>query len=282
MNPITPLALLISTLALTGCVSAKYKLTKPEDAKPAVALNLAVTQPPVETMLNTVIVYQGPGSWKRDAYWDEYMLTVSNHGTTPLTVESASLTGLANITAAPAAEPWALEKKSQQAVQTDYALVLNDNDVAVQIGGGLATATAATAVGAGYALATGASFSGLGAPLVLAGGIVIVAPLYAGGAIYRNLTNRHEVEREFQRRSLVLPATLASSQIAQGSLFFPITPGPQRLILHCRVGNEPRDVTFDLTPLAGLHLKKRAGLPPPASEWPLPASENFTPKSIYR
>jgi len=81
---------LVVAAALAGCVTRGYKLA-PKDAPAATALNLPAAQPSVDATLQTVIVYKGPGSWKREAYWDEYVLTIANRGAVPLTITSAAL-----------------------------------------------------------------------------------------------------------------------------------------------------------------------------------------------
>src|SRR6185436_17906008 len=120
MKTITPFALLAAALACTGCVSSKYKLAKPADTLPAVALNLTSTPAPgkadapspVEATLNTVLVFQGPGSWKREAYWDEYIVTLANRGPAPFNIESATLTDFQGQAVTPGDNPWDLEKQS--------------------------------------------------------------------------------------------------------------------------------------------------------------------------
>jgi hypothetical protein len=104
--------LLAAMLALSGCVSAKYKMAR-ENTPPSRLLNLAATQPPLEVTLNMVIIYQGPGSWKRAAFWDEYVVTLHNQSDQPLTVASAALIDFAGTSHAPGADPWALEKESK-------------------------------------------------------------------------------------------------------------------------------------------------------------------------
>jgi len=74
-------------------------------------------------------------------------------------------------------------------------------------------------------------------------------------AAVMNHANKAAVQSEFQRRRLNLPLTLTPGQTATGSLFFPVTPGPQRLIVHGHDGEQPLDVTLELGPLATLHLK---------------------------
>src|SRR4051812_11085465 len=121
---LAPLLLPLIALGLGGCVSTKYKMAKPQATPPAVTLNLGNTPaaadapaPALAATLHTVIVYQGPGSWKREAYWDEYVVTVVNRSDKPVTIESASLTDFQGQTSAPGDNPWALENQSH-----DYAL----------------------------------------------------------------------------------------------------------------------------------------------------------------
>ena len=91
-------------------------------------------------------------------------------------------------------------------------------------------------------------------PAGLGPGLLVALPIAIGGTIYRNVSGRRDIEAEFTRRRLVLPLMLAPGQTAQGSLFFPITPGPRQLSLRVRAAAETFDAIIKLTPLAGLHL----------------------------
>ena len=233
------LVLLAVPFVFTGCVSSKYKLAD-RGTMPPPALNLHVIQPPVELMLSAVITFQGPGSWKRDAYWDEYVLTVANRSESPLAIESASLIGRDGQAVAPGANPWTLEKKSRTPTATLSAVA---EDSPAKPGNG------------------GSSVLASGALTVLLGPIGAIA----GGGYSANVVSREAIEREFNRRRLALPATLAPGQIAPGSFFFPIMPGPRRLALRCRVGGESREVAIDLTPLADLHRKPASAATTPAN-----------------
>lgn len=262
MNATTPkrlarvsIALLavLACLAFTGCVSSRYKLA-PQTTPPAVALNLGATQSSVETLVNTVIVYQGPGSWKREAHWDEYVLTIANRGDGPLVVDSLALTGLAGREVTTGTNPWALEKQSRTLEQQGFGLA---KDAAVQIGGGVATVAAGAAAGAGtFTLLYGSAWGAGAAGAVIVGAVAV--PAFIGGSVYVNIARRHEIEGEFQRRRLALPVTLIPGQVLQGSVFFPVTPGPRQLVLRGREGRDAREVTIDLAPLSALHLKARA------------------------
>jgi len=259
-----PLVAASIALALSGCVSARYK-SAAKDTPPAVALNLTAAQPPVEATVNTAIVFHGPGSWKRDAYWDEYVVSVANHGSAPLVVDAAALTDFRGDTTGPGDDPWLLEKAS---LSRRDEINRPANGVLVQIGQGyLVVGASGLAVGAAFTTITGTAAAGAGGFVASLAGAAIL-PFYIGGAVYRNISSRHDIEHEFAHRRLVLPATVAPGGVVQGSLFFRISPGPQRLVLVGRSGAEPVEAVVDLTPLKGLHLQPDADIPPPARDVP--------------
>jgi len=219
-----------------GCVSAKYKsVTKPTTPP---ALNLVGECEQVLCRIDSVIIYRGPGSWKRDAYWDEYLVTLRNRGDVPCTVESVTLTDFTGATSPPSDNPWALEKASRT---REEELKANTKDVLIQIGGGYVVMSAA--VTGGLAVAG------------FVGGMVAI-PAFVAGTIYTNVEHRHTIEGKFARRRIVLPVTIGPNETRQGSLFFRISPGPQHLTLLVAQAGVYRKVTIDLGPLAGLHLKR--------------------------
>ena len=101
------------TCALTGCVtSKKYRLAK-ADTPAAQPMDLKVAVAPVELALATLIVFKGPGSWKREARWDEYVVVLLNRGEQPVVVDSAELIDLQGQVLTPGEDPWKLEKLSR-------------------------------------------------------------------------------------------------------------------------------------------------------------------------
>ncbi|MBI5691071.1 MAG: hypothetical protein HZC55_13365 [Verrucomicrobia bacterium] len=245
MKRVLSLALAAATIASSGCVSSRYKLTKDAGTSPPVAPQLTAERASAQATVRSVIVFQGQGSWKREAYWDEYIVALANRGEAPLIVESTELTGLAGTPMVSGVDPWELEKQSRTLAEKRFGLA---KDVTVQIGSGLGAITVAAGIGAAIG---GSGLAAIGGAAL--GGIVAL-PVLVGGSIYRNVSSRHEVEREFDRRRLKLPATLVPAQITQGSLFFPITPGPRQLVVRCRSGDERFEVLVDLATLAHLHL----------------------------
>lgn len=266
------LATIGSILALTGCVSTKYKLAK-KNTPPPIALNLSVGQAAVEVTVHAVIVYEGPGSWKRKAFWDEYVLTIANRSDAPLSIESAAVVDFQENQIPAGSDPWQLEKESKTWWQNVKS---SETGRLLTLGAGTFVAGAAFMV-----VAPAVIWGGSGAAAGAAAGFAVAAvalPVYAVASVVGNISGRHKIEAEFNRRRLVLPANIPAGQIVQGSLFFRITPGPKRLLLHGRANGVPRDMVLDLAPLAGLHFKEQhAAQPvPPASS---PATSPSPPPS---
>lgn len=261
------LAAMLPPFGLTGCVASKYKLASKE-TPPAVLLNLTAARPPVEVVLHSVIVHQGPGSWKKEAYWDEYVLSVVNRGTVPFILEAATLTDFQEIASGPGGDPWKLESESKTWWQKAKSSQIGSL-VAIGVGGfGVAVGLAGAALSTGDIFvpmtATGTALAGAAAA------VLVAAPVYAVTVVVINSSNKKQVLTEFSRRRLSLPATIAPDQTAQGSLFFRISPGPQRLVLRGRAGDEPIEVVVDLAPFRGLHLKAPPTAPKPPAAPPTP------------
>jgi hypothetical protein len=243
--------------ACSGCVSGSYRMAR-KDTPPAAVLNLPgvstpsarPADPAVEAVLNTVIIHGGPGSWKRAAYWDEYILSIANPGDVPLVLETASLTDFQGTSSAPGDDPWALEKTSRtwwsraRSSQTASLLALGAGTV---VGAGAVTAAALGTILSGGAAAGGAA---AGAAAVS----VVALPVYAVTIVAINHRNKQAVVSEFARRRLVLPRTIAPGQVVQGSLFFRISPGPRQLVVRGLRDGGQTDILFDLEPLASLHM----------------------------
>jgi len=222
-----------------GCVSAKYRTVDQPVAPPA--LDLASGTAPVLARVEGVIIYRGPGSWKRDAYWDEYLVAVDNHGDAPCTIESVTLADFTGTCSPPSDNPWALEQASRTRAEQ---LKANTKDVLVQIGGGYVGLTASIMGGTAVAGFTGG---------------LIAMPAFVAGTIYANVHHRHRIEEKFATRRIKLPGTVAPGQTLRGSLFFRISPGPRALTLLVEQGGVYRRLAIDLAPLASLHLVPAPG-----------------------
>ena len=233
-------------LCLHGCVAPKYKLAK-KDTPPVQSLNIAFppTSPLVPT-LASIISYGGPGSWKRQAIWDEYVVTLENRGERPLTIDSAALADSAGTAYAAGTDPWALEKQSK-VLENQYrnrgeAFLRAAGPGVLLIGVGAATASA-TATAGGMAIVSPA----FGGAAVAA---IFVLPVYYLTVVGINHYNKTAVRTEFKRRLLSLPLTIAPGEARTGSLFFPMVRSPGSLTLQW--SNEGGSAVAEL-PLDFLH-----------------------------
>lgn len=248
-------------ISLSGCVSAKYKMAA-EDTPPPVPLNITAASHPLEGVVDTVIILGGPGSWKREAYWDEYVLSVTNRGGAPVILESATLVDFQNNPVMPGDNPWDLQEQSKEWIENYDS---GTSGVVLKVGAASAVMTGAivgvvTATGLSGAYVTGASVSAAAVAPIAA---VVALPIIGIGTILVNVEGKMKIEEEFHRRRLALPATVQPGQASQGSLFFRVAPGPKKLTLVFRGPDSKFEMPFDLKPFADLHLEKPPEPKPP-------------------
>jgi hypothetical protein len=259
-------ALLAASLLFTGCTSSKYKNVSAKNPPPApVPINAPLGDDPVTATLNTVIVYKGPGSWKKEAFWDEYALTLRNASSEPVTIDRATLLDYAGTGHDAGSHPWKLEARSKSLerkyADAGIAFVRYAGPVAVlgAVGVGAAyTAAASFALGGGAAVTTTATAA--------AATSTVLIPVYLVTVISINTSRRHAIEREFNHRRLALPLVLLPGEERSGSLFFPMTPSPQALTLGWRKPAGSGTMRAPLAMLSALHLNPAGKTRRPASE----------------
>jgi hypothetical protein len=230
-----------------GCVATKYKLAK-KDTPPVQMINMAFPASlPLQSTLATLISYGGPGSWKREALWDEYVVTVENHGERPLSIDSAALADSAGTQYAPGSDAWALEKQSKN-LEKQYrdhgqAFIRTAGAGVLIVGAGAATASAVGTAGFISAGVVGAAVA-----------TIFVLPVYYLSVVGINHYNKKAVVTEFKRRRLPLPLTLAPGESRTGSLFFPMVRSPSSLVLQWSGQSSSAAAVLPLDFLKQLHV----------------------------
>ena len=232
---------------LTGCISNKYRSASATD-EPAVRMAVELAAAPVQTRLETVIVYQGPGSWKKSAYWDEFTVTFTNPSAETATLIAATLVDYAGTSAPAGDDPWQLEKASQS--QQDRYRRAGVSFVLHTLG---YTAATYGAVGAGF-MAGAAVTSTWGGAIAGATVGLVAVPVAAVVILVNNQNHKHQIEKVFARRRLTLPLNLGPGASVTGSFFFPMTVSPQALRLEWSRGGGFVTVALPLSMLAGMHL----------------------------
>jgi hypothetical protein len=219
-------ALLLAAMSiclLAACVSPKYKRSDKNSAP--VPLNVKFPSSALEGSLYTEISDGGPGSWKREAFWDEYVVTVHNQGDQALDVTSVTLTDYEGVPRPAGSEPWALEKESK-------TLERRYRDA-------------------------GVAFARIAAPRIIATtaepGVVASAGIGSTGAAAAATAT-----------AVAIP-TLGPGESRTGSLFFPMIPNPQGLTLRWTGTAGDGETSLDLHFLQGLHVTSAGSDPQPSS-----------------
>jgi hypothetical protein len=211
-------------------------------------LNVNFPPAPLETNLNTIIISGGPGSWKKEAFWDEYVVTFHNSHDQPFQVASVELMDFTGSPVQPGDDPWKVERESKSLAKRyqDAGMTV------VRVAAPRVLVTAAESSGAASA-AVGAAGAATAATVTAA-----ALPVYGATVLGMNLKNKKSIKAEFNRRRLRLPLVLAAGETRTGSLFFPIVPNPQSLIVSwssesgdSRTGDSVLPLEF----LQGLHAK---------------------------
>jgi hypothetical protein len=247
-------ASIAAAATLGGCLATKYQMA-PKDSLSAVPLGLAAEQPPLDLALDTVIVYKGPGSWKREALWDEYVVAIHNGREHPLKIDAVALLGAAGASSIPGDDPWNLEKESQTLEQrylrAGVAFARSEIPDALVFG--------SSAVGG----AAGTTFSAASATAASVG--VIGLPVYYIIVFGVDRLNKAAVQKEFTRRRLVLPLTIYGGETQTGSFFFPMTPDPKSIDAQWSGDDGKHVLVLSLAPLRGLHDPSKVKPQAPAS-----------------
>lgn len=234
-------------LLASGCVSNRYRMVKASRAVPPVPLERAFPAAPLQVKLQALITYHGPGSWKRDALWDEYVIFVANPGPDPVVLTGVVLLDHERHPVEPGADPWLLEKQSMTREQrykaTGIAFVRYTTPGVVLLGTGVAIAGASVGMGG---ISTGAATA--------ATATVIALPIYYLAVISINHDNKKDVQAEFKKRRLQSPMQFGPGASYTGSLFFPMVVSPRELKVTWRRGQETGETILDLAFLAGLHV----------------------------
>ncbi|MBK1878752.1 hypothetical protein [Pelagicoccus mobilis] len=235
-----------TVLCLAACTTAT-KYEKVDSLSSPIIFALKTQSESVTVNLHAVIVTDAPGSWKKRALWDEYVLSITNNRSEAITLNQPVLTDHLGGKIEPGNDPWELEKRSSENWKH-----YGEQGLSLAIGG-MGTVLLADAIAAG-------ATSSLEGALIDAAFSPMIPYLAAVGVVSvqgANYINRREIQAEFTRRSLVLPATIRPGEMVAGCLFFPQTPGPQNLSF--AIASDKSDTQLNLklteTPLGSLHLK---------------------------
>jgi hypothetical protein len=240
---------------LTGCGGAKV-LKKPQPLENTQPLATASDQH-VSATLIWVIVRDGPGTWAKNADWDEYLVNVVNETENDIQIIDVIIVDSLGTRLASNSDRKQLVKESKETIKR-----YEDSNIEVKSGIGIGTVlavTGASLVGAG-ALATAAAPAAFMAGGAVIGGAaaigatLVLVPSVIGIGTVRYI-NRKKVSKEIEKRHTVLPVIIKSHENLILDIFFPLAPSPTQLeITYMIVGVEETLVVNTSEALNGLHL----------------------------
>ena len=208
---------------------------------------------------HSLVLRNGPGSWAKNAAWDEYHLQVTNVSAQPVQIVGAAVVDSIG-TRLPALD----DRRQLLAASKQSAGRYRKQNVKVTTGPGSAglILTGAGVAVAGVGLAVGPTYGSLlggsvGAGYAAAGALVLAAPVLAVAGIVRAVHNG-QVDDELARRAPDWPLELAPGETRALDVFVPLAPSPARIELDYEAGAAHRLELDVQTPLAGLHLPPAA------------------------
>ena len=250
----------LSLVSLVGCGGTKV-LKEPQPMQTTQPL-AEVSDQQVTATLDWVIVRDGPGTWAKNADWDEYLLRVKNQSTQPINVTGIIVVDSldAKIVSEPGRKQ--LVRSSKQTARR-----YKGAGIKVKAGRGVGTmlvaGAAVTTVGVGAAIGSAAwtmgpaaaGTTGVGAA---ATGLLLLGPALAVGGVVRGVNNS-KVNTQIELRQTSLPVEIPASEESQLDVFFPLAPSPKRAELtYTDAGGQHTLILDTSVALDGLHIEKPA------------------------
>jgi hypothetical protein len=248
--------MLAGIAVVSGCGGTKVL----KDTQP-----LQVTQPlattserQVAATLDWVIVRDGPGTWAKNADWDEYLLRVTNLSDQPLQVTGVIVVDSLNARIASQPGRKQLVRESKANVRR-----FKDSGLKIKAGRGAGTmlvaGAAVTTIGVTAASATvyTAAMSGAAAGATAGaavGGLLLLGPALAIGGIVRGVNNS-KVNQRIEERQTALPLEVPVGQELPLDVFFPLAPSPQAIeVRYTDAAGEHVLAVDTREALTGLHM----------------------------
>lgn len=257
IQPVLAATMLLGAALLAGCGGTKVlKESQPIQTTQPLA---AAADQQVSATLDWVIVRGGPGTWARNADWDEYLMRVDNLSDRPVQITRITVVDSLETPIEPQQARKKLVKGSKQTARR-----YKDSGLKVKAGRGAGTmlvaGAAVTAVGvasAGAIVATSAMSgvaAGAGGAGAAVGGLLLLGPALAVGGVVRGINNS-AVNTQIEKRQTAFPLDVSGGEELTLDVFFPLAPSPQSIQLTYMYGEDEHSVVVDTrSALDGLHI----------------------------
>jgi hypothetical protein len=246
---------LLALLLVAGCAGTR-KLDKPRALQGTGAVAYAADER-IAVTIDAVIVRDGPGSWAKNADWDEYLMRVRTTSSEPVEISGVYVIDQLGRSLSPQTSRSVLVSASKAT-----ASVYKDSGIEIHAGVGGATLFNAGATIAGASYVTGVAVLGAGASAATTAaaataavaGLLVVAPaLMVAGAVrgYQN----YDVDNEIKLRSIPLPLSLAAGDERRLNEFFALAPSPRQVEVKYQDAHGIHVLVIDTkSALDGLHI----------------------------
>ncbi len=243
---------LVCMFVLSGCGGTKVlKEAQPIQTTQPLA---TVSDQQVTAILDWVIVRDGPGTWAKNADWDEYLLRIRNLSDQPIQVIRVIVVDSLDTRIESQPKRKQLVKGSKQTARR-----YKDSGIKVKAGRGAGTmlvaGAAVTVIGVGAASVVAVSGATVaGSAGAAAGGLLLLGPALVVGGIVRGVRNS-AVNKQIEQRQTVLPLELSAGEELPLNVFFPLAPSPGMFELSYTDVTGEHSLTIDTsTSLNGLHI----------------------------
>lgn len=216
---------------------------------------LVTADPHLRVQLDQLLFRNSPGSWAKDANWDEYLITAEANGSSAdVVIERVSIRDLMGEIHDPETTRKALNKATK-AVKKKYQQAGHK----IKLGAG---STHATAVGLSMAIGGGATAGAVTATGAIGNltsvgvGVAVAVPALMIAGVTKVVYNTR-VNNRIQERQTLLPLAV-NSPGQQLDVLFPAIPVPQALVIEYLNQGVPHTLELDLTKITSdLHLKAK-------------------------
>ncbi len=255
-------AAIYGLLSLTGCGGTKI-LKKPMQINLAKPL-MTRSDDSLSLSLDWVIIRDGPGTWAKNADWDEYLISVVNDTDDNITIVDVVVVdslGTELRTDSNRKQLVMASKKSVKRYRDGNLTVTAGWESAgflpIGVGAGVVGPAHTTVCISGVAAGTGAllGVSAIAVDPVTAA--MLAAPV---SVVYGIVRARHNsrVAKEIEVRQTPLPHIVTPGGRSNMDLFFPLAPSPAQVRISYRQGGEKKTVNLETSELlAGLHIVQK-------------------------
>ena len=233
---------------LSGCGGTKI-LKEPQPLAPREAL-VSASDARILGTLDWVIVRDGPGTWAKNADWDEYLLAVRNDSAAPIVVTAVTVTDSSETQHSSVASRKKLVKASKRTAKRYRGEGIK---VKAGVGGGALLLTGVLSANVGMSAGAAAVYGSSAAAGAAAGALVLAPVLVVGGVVKG--VNNSKVNDEIENRQTTLPLQVEPGESQALDMFFPISPSPLRVRIDYHDATGEHTLVLDTsTALHGLHL----------------------------